>query len=52
MTMSIADFQHEIGSTGLAMFPDVVPADLVARLRVDIPKRQEICRLEQEKNGL
>lgn len=52
MVKSIADFEYEIETLGLSVFPGVVPAELLARLRLDIPKREKACRLARLANGL
>lgn len=52
MGKSVAEFDYEMAVTGFSLFPGVVPDDLLARLRADIPRRQEACRQAQLRNGL
>lgn len=48
----IEEFQQQITEVGFTLFEELVPADLLDRLRTDIPAKQEICRQWQRKNGL
>jgi len=50
--MSRLDFLNKVNTSGIAIFPDVVPIELIERIRQDIPKREELCRQWQKKNGL
>lgn len=52
MTKSIAGFLAEIDAAGYATFTEMVPGELLARLRADIPRREETCRQWQRKAGL
>ncbi|AMP00903.1 phytanoyl-CoA dioxygenase family protein [Collimonas arenae] len=52
MKLSIIDFERQIAETGFVIFDQVVAPDLVKRLRADIPRKQDICRHWQRKNGL
>ncbi len=52
MTLSITDFEHLMHAQGFWIFEAVVPKTLLEKLRVDIVKRQEVCRRWQMKNGL
>lgn len=49
---SVQDFEYEVTSAGFSVFPGIVPDELLARLRRDVPLRQDICRQWQAKNGL
>lgn len=50
--MTIADFQYQMEVSGFAIFEQLVPGQMLERLRIDIPRRQEICRQWQKKKGL
>src|SRR5438552_6615542 len=50
--MSIADFQFQMEVSGFVIFEQLAPAQMLERIRIDIPMRQEICRQWQKKNGL
>ena len=52
MAKSVDEFDHEMQVNGYAMFESMVPLPLIERIRIDLPKRQEVCRQWQIKNGL
>jgi hypothetical protein len=52
MSKTIAEFTHEIGSAGYAVFVGIVPASMLAELRMDIPRRVERCGEWQRRNGV
>jgi len=52
MTKNNVDFLYEIETVGFAAFSGIVPEELLRRVRIDVPKREEICRQWQKKNGV
>jgi hypothetical protein len=45
-------FLQEIATAGYSFFEDMLPAQLIERLRLDIPRRMQICREYQIRNGV
>jgi Phytanoyl-CoA dioxygenase (PhyH) len=52
MDKNLEDFECEVASVGYSIFAGIVPAELLLRLRRDIPIRQDICRQAQVRNGV
>jgi ectoine hydroxylase-related dioxygenase (phytanoyl-CoA dioxygenase family) len=49
---SLDEFEYEMRVSGFSIFEDIVPVELIERIRIDLPKRQEVCRYWQLKNGI
>lgn len=52
MAKSLEEFEYDMCVSGFSMFENIVPLPLIERIRIDLPKRQEVCRYWQLKNGL
>jgi hypothetical protein len=49
---SLDEFEYDMRVSGYSIFQSVVPPSLIERIRIDLPKRQAICRQWQLKNGI
>ena len=52
MNKSIKDFLYEIEVLGFSLFENIVPSELLERLRGDIEKHEKFCQSVREKNGI
>ncbi len=52
MKPAIASFEDEISSRGVVIFNEIVPGDLLARLRQDLPGHQAACQAIAQRNGV
>jgi hypothetical protein len=52
MQKSIKDFLYEIEVLGFSVFENIVSAELLERLRLDVEKHENRCKLIYEKNGI
>lgn len=50
--LSVPDFQYQMDVSGFVLFEQLVPDELLEKMRIDIPWREKFCLKWQKKNGL
>ena len=50
--LSVPDFLYQMDVSGFALFEQLVPEEILKKMRTDIPQHEEVCLKWQKKNGL